>query len=380
MRELAALLSLLAAQETPPPPLEPPGEVSPRAPANAAKDFIRFAFNFYDQEDGGGNPNLKEDMAVWEPQILYSRSLSERWSGSLKVQGDVISAASVSKHKRFPAGTQSGASGDKYLGGELGAFYAWSDQTALGAGLSVSGEYDYNSYGGYLKWSCDTPDKNDTFVVRLSAYFDTLDVILFTGEGDGTDTRRSISLGLGWTRVWGPRTAGTLNWDLTTQRGFLPTPYNSVVAAGTEVREILPDTRFRSAFHARLRHLLLDDLAVEPGLGFYFDDWGARAFNVELALWWEAVPEAVIVRPAYRFHSQTEVDDFLDETAAAIPEERTQDSDLADFDSHTFGLKLVFPRVFLFGMEQEVEVGFDYTLRSDDLDALSATFGYQWRF
>ncbi|HKS17507.1 MAG TPA: DUF3570 domain-containing protein, partial [Planctomycetota bacterium] len=205
-------------------------------------------------------------------------------------------------------------------------------------------------------------------------------LILFDGSEDGTDTRRSLSLGLGWTHVIGPRTLATLNWDLTTQDGFLSTPYNSVVAAGTEVREVLPDTRFRNSFFGRVRHLVFDDLAIEPGLGAYFDDWGATAFTAELGLRWEVLPGDLIIRPSYRFHSQTEVDDFLPDTATSIPEFRTQDSDLADFTSHTFGLKFLLPHPTFLGDHHEVELGFDYTMRSDDLDAFSITLGYQWRF
>lgn len=376
MREL--ILLLLLQQEPPPPRPASPEDLRPRAEANTAKDFVRFAFNFYDQKDKGGNPNLDEDMTVLEPQLLVAKTLTDKWAMSLKVQADIISAASVEKGKRFPAGTQSGASGDKYVGGEIGAFYAWSDRTTVGGGVSVSSEYDYQSVGGYLKWTHDTPTHDDTFVVRAGVFQDSLDLILFDGTERGSDDRTSFSLGLGWTHVFGPRTLGTLNWDLTSQSGFLSTPYNSVVAAGTEVPEVLPDSRFRNSVHARVRHLLFDDLAVEPGLGIYFDDWGATAFNAELVLYWEAIPSSLIVRPWYRFHSQTEVDDFLSTSAAAIPEFRTQDSDLADFTSHTVGLKLILP-VFLSGA-QEFEIGVDYTMRSDDLDAMSLSAGWQWRF
>ncbi len=379
MWQLAAVLLLQAAQEPPPPPRpERPEDLKPRAEANTTKDFVRFAFNFYDQKDGGGNPNLDEEMTVLEPQVLVGKALDEAWTMSLKFQADIISAASVEKGKRFPAGTQSGASGDKYLGFDGGAFYAWSDRTSVGGGLTISSEYDYQSLGGYLKWTHDTSSRNDTFLVRLGMYQDSLDLILFDGTERGGDERTSISLGLGWTHIFGPRTLGTLNWDLTSQSGFLSTPYNSVVAAGTEVPEVLPDSRFRNALHARVRHLLLDDLAVEPGLGAYFDDWGATAFNFELMLFWEALPGSVILRPWYRFHSQTEVDDFLSTSAAAIPAERTQDSDLADFTSHTIGVKLILPVIF--GGAQEFEIGVDYTMRSDDLDSMSLSAGWQWKF
>ena len=379
----AFLLATAAARAQDPPPQPRPErmqEPAPRAPANLSSDFVRMAFNFYDQEDGGGNPRLDERMTVLEPQLLLSKTLSDRWTGTFKFQSDIISAASVESGKRFPSGTQSGASGDKYLGGEVGAFYAWSDQTTIGATASLGTEYDYRSVGGSLSWSHTTADKNDTFVVRLGMTSDTLDLIRFDGTEDGSDSRISIGLGLGWTHVLGPRTIGTLNWDLTSQSGFLSTPYNSVVAAGTEVEEVLPDSRFRNAFHARVRHLLWHDLAVEPGAGLYFDDWGTTAWNLEFSLHWEAFPNALIVRPNYRFHGQTEVDDFLDDGASSIPEFRTQDSDLAEFTSHSFGLKLLFPHLRFGGQEQELEIGIEYTMRSDDLDALSVTFGWQWRF
>lgn len=372
------LIVLLLQQEPPPPRPESPGDLRPRAQADTSKDFVRFAFNFYDQSDKGGNPNLDETMTVLEPQVLVARTLTDRWSMSLKVQADIISAASVEKGKRFPAGTQSGASGDKYVGGDIGAFYAWSDQTTIGGGVSLSNEYDYMSVGGYLKWTHDSASRNDTFIVRVGVFQDSLDLILFDGTEEGSDDRSSISVGLGWTHVIGPRTLGTFNWDITSQSGFLSTPYNSVVAAGTEVPEVLPDSRFRNAFHVKVRHLLFDDLAVEPGVGAYFDDWGATAFNVELAAYWELVPSALIVRPWYRFHSQTEVDDFVPTSSATIPEFRTQDSDLADFTSHTIGLKLILP-AFL-GDAQEFEIGVDYTMRSDDLDAMSLSAGWQWKF
>lgn len=378
---LSAATVRAQAQDPPPQPrpdrLEEP---APRAPANLSKDFVRMAFNFYDQDDGGGNPHLDEQMTVLEPQVLITKTLSERWTGSLKFQSDIISAASVEAGKRFPSGTQSGASGDKYLGGEVGAFYAWSDQTTIGAGASLSTEYDYKSVGGFLSGSHTTSDHNDTFVIRVGAYSDTLDVIRFTGLEEGSEDRTSFSLGLGWTHVLGPRTIGTFNWDLTHQSGFLSTPYNSVVAAGTEVEEVLPDSRFRNAFHARVRHLLWNDLAVEPGVGLYFDDWGTTAWNLEFTLHWEVAAHVLIVRPGYRFHAQSEVDYFVEDSATSIPEFRTQDSDLAEFTGHTLSLKFLFPHLRICGQDQEVEIGVDYTMRSDDLDAFSFTFGYQWRF
>jgi len=115
-------------------------------------------------------------------------------------------------------------------------------------------------------------------------------------------------------------------------------------------------------------------------VGGYVDDWGARAFNIELAVWWEIVHGLVIVRPSYRYHVQQEVDYFVDPSAATIPKFRTQDSDMADFHSHTIGLKLIFPKFSLLGENHELEIGVEYSMRSDHLNSVGTTVGYQWRF
>ena len=63
-----------------------------------------------------------------------------------------------------------------------------------------------------------------------------------------------------------------------------------------------------------------------------------------------------------------------------LPEFRTQDSDLADFDSHTVGVKVLVPLFKFLGESQEFEIGVDRTSRSDDLDSTSLSAGWQWRF
>ncbi|MEK7466494.1 MAG: DUF3570 domain-containing protein [Planctomycetota bacterium] len=371
------LLPALARAQEKPAEAEAPAK---RIEAETSRSYLRFAFNFYKQKDGEGNPNLKEDMTVLEPQILLGLGLGEKLSLNLKLQADIITAASVDKKYRFLPGTQSGASGDKFFGAEGGLFYAWSDQVKTGIGVSTSTEYDYKSRGINARFIYDTPDKNDTFLIKASAFFDTLDIIKFDGSEDGTESRNSYSLGLGWTHVLGRRTQMTLNYDLTIQRGFLATPYNSVFIRGKEYEEVLPSSRMRHNLFGRVRHLLLDDLAVEPGIGVYADDWGALAFNLEVRAFWEAIPGVLIVQPWYRFHGQTEVDQFVDTSASSLPKHRTQDSDLDAFDSHTFGLKLVTPHVKIFGIDTEFELGADYSIRSDFLDSYSVTFGVMVRF
>jgi hypothetical protein len=171
----------------------------------------------------------------------------------------------------------------------------------------------------------------------------------------------------------------TLNYDLTLQTGYLATPSNFVYVQGTAVNELFPRNRQRHAFFGRVRQLLTPDLSIEPGVGYYVDDWGANAWSTTLALFWEAIPDGMIVRPSARYHSQSAIDYFIPYTGAtAIPEYRTQDSDLSSFSDYTAGLKFIWPHAL--GDNVEVELGGEYTDRSDGVSWWSVSTGIQWRF
>ncbi len=402
---LLAAVALLAAADDPPakkkqeqdPPK--PGQVGSeppkRAPADSSRDYVRFAFNFYVQEDSGGNPNVDEETMIAEPMILISKGVGDRLTLTLKLQGDFVGDPFGLKGEGGgdededeggggAANVRTGASGggasatDTYFRIDGGGMYSLTDQVKVGAGLSYSTETDYESRGGYVKGVYETPSKNDSFALRISTYFDTVQLKFFDGTTGGEDPRQTVSIGLAWSHILTPKTVLSLNYDLTIQEGFLATASNSVIVRGVEVREILPDSRQRHAIYGRVRHLVLPDLAIEPGVGFYVDDWGASAYSFELALFWEAIPETLVVRPSFRYHGQTGVDYIVATDAASIPAVRTQDSDLDDFTSRTLGVKLIWPKGL--GDNTELEIAAEYTVRSDGLEWFSVTMGFQWRY
>jgi hypothetical protein len=387
MRKLTGLASwtmLLAAggvaprAEVPPtPPPDAPADAR-HAGADRSHDFIRLAFNFYSQHDGGGNPYVDENNQVIEPSFLLSKSLGEGLTMTVKLQGDWITNPLGTSASNSPVKTTA-SSGKQYVRGDAGLFYAWSDSLTLGAGLSASTEPNYRSVGTYVKGTWETPSKNDSLGLRLGAYFDTVSLNYWDGTSGGEDVRRSFAISPAWTHVLGPGTLMTLNYDLTLQTGYLASPSNFVYVLGTAVPELLPRTRQRHALSGRVRHLLTDDLAIEPGLGVYLDDWGATAWSASLALFWEAIPDGMIVRPHARFHDQTAVDAFVPYAGATgIPKFRTQDSDLAAFTDTTVGLKLIWPHAL--GESVELELGGEYTDRSDGISWWSVSTGLQWRF
>ncbi len=367
------------------------------AQSRAIEESVQFIFGFYDQIDKGGDPSLNEEVTILQPMLLWNMALSETWGVSLKLQSDLIFGSSDSQSGASrKSGTSTGGGGgddddddddddhdgfgwelsETYFLGNLGITYNWSGQTTLGMGFRLSTEDGYGSIGGNLQWIFETEDQNDAFSVNLTGYFDTLDVELFDGTNLGKDHRNSTSIGLGWTHILGESTLGTVNYDVTLQDGFLGTPSHSVLIGESEFTDNLPGSRTRHALYIRLRHLLIDPIAVEPAVGFYTDDWGADAFNLEFSLFWEIIPKYLLLRPSYRFHSQTEIDHFVPPNSPAIPKYRTQDSDLGEFDSHTIGLKITLFESPLLG--EEFSLMMDYSTRSDGISWYMIAIGFTW--
>ena len=363
------------------------------APTKPSFDVVELSLNFYDQDDNGGNPHQKESVKILQPMLLVGKALHPDWILTMTLQGDVIMGdASSGGSGRATAGAAPVGEDEDEEGGEDGggtsvdeiqyagsALLSWkaTSRSTVGMGAYYSQEENYESVGMTLRGLFETMDRNDTFSFRLTGLFDKVELEYFDGTEGGEDDRRTFSPGLGWTHVLTGKALLTLNYDLTLQRGYLGTPAQSVVVGTTEVQENLPDSRIRHALHGRLRYLLLDTLAVEPGVGYYIDDWGASAYSMEVAFHWEAVANTLIVRPGYRFHSQTAIDYFVGEGETTLSEYHTQDSDLGEFTTSTFGLKFTFLKSPLPG--DEFEIGFDVASRSDGIDWFTISVGFTWK-
>jgi len=92
---LALLLSLpLLAQEVP--DKSSLSDTGLYAPAKPAFDVVELSFNFYDQDDHGGNPNQEESVKILQPMLLVSSALAKDWILTMTLQGDVIMTDSSS--------------------------------------------------------------------------------------------------------------------------------------------------------------------------------------------------------------------------------------------------------------------------------------------
>ncbi len=352
---------------------------------------IGFHLGYYDQPDDGGtdgNPFLDEELTVVEPVVVYDYQLTAEDALWAIFSYDHVSSASIDRLSNFPA--QSGASGDYYYGLDVGWKKQLDESTVRGLFVSGSVEYDYVSFGLGSDYTVEDPETGAGFKLAGNAFFDNIDVIRFDGsEDEGSETKLTLSGTASRYQPISPLLHATYGTTLTFQDGFLETAYNAVViedgsgpnpnlvnnAPGREVAEELPDTRIRGALFGSLKRTVGQDGAFELGGRLYADDWGIVSFTLEPRYEHWLVPDEHRLRVSYRFYSQTEADAF-GERFTQEPSERTQDSDLGDFNANSLGARWIWT----LSERDEFLFGGEYTLRSDDLNYITINTGYTRSF
>jgi hypothetical protein len=381
------------------------------AKGKAGSGAVEFRFGYYDNADGkgDGNPFLDEALTDIEVVIVGEYQATDRLRLTLTSSYDNVSSASIDRLSNYPQ--QSGASADNYFSGDLAAKYEVTEDLRIGGHAGASFEYDYKSFGFGANVELDVADKNATLSMGLNVFFDQVGIIRFNGdEREGDENRTSISVNMGYYQVLSSTVHLSMGYNLTHQTGFLQTAYNGVVLEdparpasnldpalfitltnlppGVAIEaEELPDTRLRNALFAEIRKVFPDVGFAVGGAGrFYLDTWGIVSFSAEIKLYQWLVRDVLRARFRYRFYTQTAADDY--EERFFVPtnqrsndplkplQDRTQDSDLSDFSSHTIGLKFVLS----LGKSWTLDLGGDYVLRSDGIDQILFSLGVRWEF
>ncbi len=359
---------------------------------NPGESTLAFRLGFYDHaDDGDGNPFLDEDLTVIEPVLIYDHDVSDDFGWGFQLAYDYVSSASIDRLSNFP--DQSGASADNYVGVDAHFRHRLNSGKQFGWHVGASTEYDYTSlgFGGNLAWQPD--DRDATVRVSLDGYYDVVDIIHFDGTEHGDDTRLSLTLAGAWYQILSPRTHGEFGASVAQQSGFLETPYNAVVyedasfdpnanlannARGLEAVEMLPDSRTRVAVHGKVRTRTKPGRAWELGGRVYSDTWGISSLTLEPRWYQTLIQDTLDLRVRYRFYLQTESkyyeEHFYTDDPAMLPGDRTQDSDLADFNTHAVGGRITWHR----SKKHSLDFGVDFATRSDGLDHIFGSLGWTW--
>lgn len=291
----------------------------------------------YHRYDGGG-------VVVQGPSVLVRKSFKDKLSVSATYYEDMISSASIdvlSNASKYSEKRTQTSLGVDYLRGK----------STYSAGFIRSIESDYKANTGYFNISQDMfgdlttisfgfrRGKNDVsrnikvngVKVNDPNFAAFMDSRAYTGDLTQVLTRNLI---------------GTLSFEVSTDQGYLNSPYRSVryvVPLAQNPKgyaydaELYPKTRTGNALAARLNYYLPWRAALDGKYRYYTDSWGIKADTLSLEythpLWkrWE-------FSGRYRFYRQTSADFYSDlfPRRDALNFE-ARDRELAAFTSNTVG-------------------------------------------
>lgn len=242
--------------------------------------------------------------------------------------------------------------------------------SSVGAGLSLSSEFDYTSIGAHVNFSQKTKNRNGEFSAKGQVYIDRLKYILPSelrtrgnpnspnGEGDdySSKSRNSYSGSLSYSQIVNTRLQLMFIADLVYQQGYLGLPFHRVYmqnSPNTAVVEKLPDTRMKMPLGFRANYFIGDKVIFRSFYRYYSDDWGLSSHTVQLETSVKVSP-FLSITPFYRYYTQTAVDYF-----APYLNHKTTDTyftsnyDLSAFNSNFYGAGFrITPTKGVFGIQR----------------------------
>jgi hypothetical protein len=256
----------------------------------------------------------------------------------------------------------------------------------LGAGVSYSTEFDYQSIGANINFAQKTRNKNGEFSAKLQAYLDQVTLIypieLRTsngggegGEGDdyASTGRNSYSGSLSWSQIVNQRLQVSVEGELIYQDGYLGLPFHRVYFNDASVHiEALPSSRLKVPPGLRANYFFGDKFILRTWYRNYHDDWGINSNAVQLETVVKLTP-FFSVTPFYRFYQQSAAryfEPYQEHTAS--DEFYTSNYDLSKFNSNFFGagLRIAPPKgVFNIQHVNALELRFGHYQRSDGLNS-----------
>lgn len=233
--------------------------------------------------------------------------------------------------------------------------------TTIGAGMSYSGEFDYQSIGANINFSKKTANRSGEFTAKAQVYLDKVKLIypieLRTGGGGDDDDyastpRNSYSGSLSYSQIINQRLQLMVLADLIYQTGYLGLPFHRVYFSDNSVHtENLPDTRMKIPLGFRANYFIGDKFIIRSFYRFYHDDWGitAHTFNIETPV---KVTPFLSISPFYRYYMQSAADYFAAYRAhTAASQFYTSNYDLSKFNSQFYGAGFrIIPPNGVFGL------------------------------
>jgi Protein of unknown function (DUF3570) len=254
----------------------------------------------YHRYSGGG-------VTVDGPSVLVRKKFGESFAATANYYVDAISSASidvVTTASPYKERREQKSLSVEYLHGK----------STYSAGYITSKENDYDANTVFASVSQDM--FGDLTTVTLG-YSQGKDTIGKRGEPDFQMplTRRNYRVGV--TQILTRNMLLSLNYEATTEQGYLQNPYRTMRYAGpspgsyTRAAETYPGTRTGTAGSASLKYYLPWRAAVQGMYRFYSDTWGIVASTAEVE-YTHPLGRRLVLNGSYRFHTQTSADFYSD--------------------------------------------------------------------
>lgn len=266
--------------------------------------------------------------------------------------------------------------------------------STVGAGISFSTEFDYQSIGANVSFAQKTKNRNGEFTAKLQAYIDQVKIILpveLRPPGGGDDdqnydskARNSYSGSLSYSQIINQRLQIMFIADFISQQGYLGLPFHRVYFPGVTLPSVenLPDTRMKIPLGFRANYFLGDKVVLRSFYRYYHDDWGLSAHSIQLESSIKFTP-FLSVTPFYRYYTQTAVDYFAAyKVHAATDQYYTSNYDLSKFNSNFYGAGFrITPPKGVFGMRHmnALELRYGHYTRTNGMKSDIITLSLKYK-
>jgi hypothetical protein len=262
--------------------------------------------------------------------------------------------------------------------------------TTIGAGLSSSSEYDYQSFGGNIHFSAKTKDRSGELTAKMQVYLDQVHLIApeeirgVAGVKDhGSAARNTYTGSLSFSQIINKRLQLMLLADVVQQEGYLSLPFHRVYFKDASVhQENLPSTRFKIPLGFRANYFAGDKIIIKTYYRFYTDDWGLNSHTANLEVPVKITP-FFSLSPFYRFYNQTAIKYFAAyKEHTSLDEFYTSNYDLSKFSSNFFGAGLRFaPPKGLFGKQRftMIELRYGHYAKNINMNADIISMNLQFK-
>lgn len=234
--------------------------------------------------------------------------------------------------------------------------------TTIGAGLSSSTEFDYQSFGGNLSFSKKINNKSGEFTLKANAFLDQVKLVLpvelrpsgsTKGDNYATSPRNTFAFSASYSQIINDHFQVMFLADVIKQQGYLSLPFHRVYFDdGSVHQENLPGNRLKIPLAFRTSYFLADNIILKGYYRFYTDDWGLKSqtVNLEIPIKFN---EAFSLSPFYRYYSQSAIKYFDAYKMHKVSDEYyTSNYDVSKFNSNFMGMGMKYtPPNGVFGIK-----------------------------